>query len=151
MDFTQDPEVITSYLAMVKRDWNKAKESFVELSKHWESLGSDFFPGVSVNRSADGTTVTGDVLGKHFSINIGPLASDKACFAEVLVEVKFSGNAQFEAARFLLNRRGQVVDDEGAVQIDTESGEGSARVFASILRTVIQQPAPLLQVQVQPL
>ena len=145
MDFTQDPDEITSYLAMVKRDWNKAKESFIELSKHWEHLGSDFFPGVSINRSADGATVTGDVLGKHFSINIVPLAFDKACFAQILIEVKFSGNAQFEAARFLLNRRGQVVDDEGTVQLDAETAEGSARIFSSILRTVIQQPAPFLQ------
>ena len=144
MDFTQDPEVITSYLAMLRRDWNKAKEGFVELSKHWESLGSEFFPGVSMSRSTDGTTVAGDVLGKNFSIYIEPLASDKTCFAQVLVTVKFSGYTQFEAARFLLNRRGQVVGNDGTVQVDTEAEEGSARVFSSIIRTVIQQPAPLL-------
>ena len=97
-----------------------------------------------MSRSTDGTTVAGDVLGKHFSIGIEPLASDKTCFAQVLVTVKFSGNTQFEVARFLLNRRGQVVGNDGTVQVDTEAEEGSARVFSSIIRTVIQQPAPLL-------
>lgn len=142
MDFTQDPEEITSYLAIVNRDWNRAKDSFAELSKHWEGLGAEFFPGVSINRSTDGSTVTGDVLGKNFSIEIGPLAFDKACFAQVLVKVKFS-ETQFEAGRFLLNRRGQVVDNQGAVVVDTESGEGSARVLASIIRLIAEHSAPV--------
>lgn len=143
MDFTHDPEMITSYLSMVKRDWNRAQNSFAELTKHWEGLGAEYFPGVSLNRSTDGTTLSGDVLGKQFSVEILPLAFESACFAQVLVKVK-SSEIFFEAARFLLNRRGQVVDSDGAVLVDTEAGEGSARVYTSIIRTIASQSAPIL-------
>jgi hypothetical protein len=142
MDFEQDPDVFPSYLGMVKRDWAKAVENFVELATHWEQLSGDFFPGVSVKRADDGCSLEGDVVGKRFSVEIKPLAFEKACFAEALVFVKFSDEIKVEAARFLLNRRGFVVDSEGAVQVDTEDGEGSARIFASVIRTVIQLPTP---------
>lgn len=141
MDFMQDPEVLTSYLGMVKRDWAKSAEHFVELAEHWDRLTGDFFPGVSLTRAEDGCSLEGDVVGKRFVVEIKPLAFENACFAETLVFVKFC-DSKVEVARFLLNRRGYVVDSDGAVQVDTDSGEGSARIFASIIRTVIQFPTP---------
>lgn len=142
MDFVQDPERFTSYLGMVRRDWLKAVENFVELVESWGKLSGDFFPGVTVRLSDDGCSFEGDVVGKHFTVEIKPLAFEKACFAEVLVYVKFSDDLRAEAARFLLNRRGFVVDGEGVIQVDTETGEGSASVFASIVSAVIQLPTP---------
>lgn len=143
MEFVEDPQEFASYLASAKREWTKAQENFLGLVEHWQRLGTEHFGGLVSIVQVDGKPVLqGVVIDKGFAVELRPIAVQGNGFGEVVIRVLFDDDLHTEAGRFLINRLGHVVKEDGTILVDVDSGYGSAIIFTSIAKAVLETPYP---------
>lgn len=142
MKFLDEPENYGMCLAQWKRDWSRATENFFYLAEHWEGISSRHYGSVVSVRKKDGANeLEGAVFGKRFTVRLTPIVKAQVGYAEAVISLAEEGNRLNEAGRFLINREGSIVDDNGGVLVSAESDRGSVRMFASIVQAVLEQPA----------
>ncbi|MNM76566.1 hypothetical protein D3C76_769280 [compost metagenome] len=143
MDFVGKPLEFAPYLGNAKREWSKAQENFLGLVEHWQSLCTEQFGGlVSVIQVNSKPELQGVVIDKAYAVELRPITVGESGFAEVVIKVLFSDAVHAEAGRFLVNRRGNVVKEDGTVLVDIDSDYGSFTIFTSIAKVVLETPYP---------
>lgn len=143
MEFVQEPQEFASYLGNAKREWAKAQENFLGLVEHWQRLCVEHFGGlVSVVQVEAKPVLQGVVIDKGYAVELRPITVQGSGFGEVIIKVLFSDEVHAEAGRFLINRRGHVVKQDGTILVDVDSDFGSATIFTSIAKAVLETPYP---------
>ncbi|KFF82333.1 hypothetical protein [Pseudomonas syringae] len=143
MEFLQEPQNFAVILSSVKRDWAKAEENFFFLVGHWQGLCVNHFGGlISIIKVDEKSVLQGVVLNKSYAVELRPIAIKGKGFAEVVIKVLFSQHEVSEAGRFLVDRNGSVVQEDGSVVVDADTDLGSARIFTTIVNAVLETPYP---------
>jgi hypothetical protein len=143
MEFVQEPQNFAAFLGSAKRDWTKAEENFFALVEHWQGLCVNHFGGlISIIKVDEKSVLKGVVLNKSYSVELRPIAVQGKGFAEVVIKVLFSEREVCEAGRFLVDRRGSVVQEDGSVVVDADTDLGSAQIFTTIAKAVLETPYP---------
>lgn len=141
MDFKQNPEEFERHLAQIKRDLKRARDEFDVYLKHWQSLSSRHF-GDSCSFSEVDDYISGAVLGKDFRLYLQPIAQEKSGFLEVVIAARSINKTNVEIGRFFVRKDGSIVSNNGEVLIDSSNTGSSYTLVSTILRTVLQSPAP---------
>lgn len=141
MDFTHDPNDFLSYIATVKREWTRASSNFLGLVEHWQDLSMNNFAGIS-SVAAKEHSVEGEVLGKQFTIDLSPISQDRTGLAEAVLFLRQIGGSKSELGRFRIRRDGAILSTGGETLLEPEDNHYSYRIFTTVLRAVVEAPAP---------
>ncbi|WP_264313145.1 hypothetical protein [Pseudomonas putida] len=143
MEIVHDPENFGIYVDTLQSDWKKCRRNFSDVVSGWRRLCKDHFDGViSLGVLDENSSLTGEVLGKKFFVELSAVVKQSKCYGQAVVVVHFNDGTIAEATRFLVNRDANVVDDEGKSILDPDSGKGLASMLTSIAKVVLELPRP---------
>jgi hypothetical protein len=142
MDFHQNPDSFISYLGQAARDITHARTNFLDRLDHWKILADrKYGQFVTIEHLPEQRGFIGSVLGKPFSLRIGPLVIDGRGRIEVVVTTTDLAGKESEISRFNVDRNGDLADNYEIPGGDSDSLM-SVRTFIGILKKVLEQPIP---------
>ncbi|WP_460421926.1 hypothetical protein [Pseudomonas sp. ZL2] len=142
MDFQQDPDSFGSYLGQAARDSTHARTNFLDRLDHWKSLADRKYGQlVTIEHLPEQRGFKGTVVGKPFSLLIGPLVVGGRGRVEVVVTTPDLSGKETEISRFNVDRNGDLADNYEIEGGDFDSLM-SVKIFMGILKKVLEQPIP---------
>ena len=142
MDFQQDPDSFGGYLGQAARDINHARTNFLDRLDHWKNLSDRKYGNLAtIEHLPEQRGFVGSVLGKSFSLLIGPLVIDGRGRLEVVVAIPDLAGKASEISRFNIDRNGDLADTYEIPGGDFDNLM-SAKTFMGILKKVLEQPTP---------
>ncbi|WP_339505198.1 hypothetical protein [Pseudomonas sp. RL_105y_Pfl2_101] len=142
-DFEYDADLFANKIGKTRWAVKGAQTRLLERVEHWEELGNQFLGGaISVSSLAGQNRIDGQVLGKKFAIQYGPLGREENGVLEaVLLIYSLVAGEPVVISRFLVAPDGSILAASGDLIIDGNAPSFSFRFMIAIVNRVLNTSA----------
>ena len=138
-DFEYDLHRFQRALVMSAGGCKRAKEHLIQNAVHWQGISSDELKGnISVHVADTGDLITGEVLGRKFTIDLLPFVDEEKGYIEAVITTpSLRGSDHTEAGRFLVAANGSILTSDKEELLSWDDDFQSYRLLIAVARRVL--------------
>lgn len=138
-DFAYDHDDFRKMLSKGKRGFDLAASKIAQNVEHWQELQEEYFKNqLSISTSDDKKTISGNILGKNFRMNLLPHVSDEGGDALVILSVKDVVSEKYsEIDRYLFAVTGDILSSDRELLLGWDHDYQSFKHLISVARRVL--------------